>query len=123
MKKIILKTGPKNQAFSTRQKGSKRYRDAKLLRNPLFCSVSRVSTSTAVLPQDSRPESRKKGFQEGWPKKRAKNLENGHFAKMSISRFSRHRRFSAKTGHPISHYKTSGFGRPGPLINSSRAAY
>ena len=41
----------------------------------------------------------------------------------SISRFSRRRQFSAKNGHPSSHCKTSGFGRPGPLINSSRAAY
>ena len=80
-KKFILKTGPQKGAFSTRPKGSKRYRDAKWLRNPLFCSVSCVSTSTAALARDSRPESRKKGFREGWPKKRAKTLEKGPFCK------------------------------------------
>ena len=56
-----------------------------------------------------------------------KNAQNA--SKRAILQKGEFRDFSvvatipAKNGHPISHYKTSGFGRPGPLINSSRAAY
>ena len=114
----------KSSLFDT-PKGLEEVQRRESLRNPLFCGVSRVSTSTAVLPQDSRPESRKKGFQEGWPKKRAKNLENVHFAKRSISRFSRHRRFPRKPVTPFRTIKQAVsedpdrlLTLPRPLINS-----
>ena len=79
--KIILKRGPLNFAMSTRQKGSKRYRDAKWLRNPLFCSVSRVSTSTDVLAEDSRPKLTKKGLPGRVAKKTRKMPPKGPFCK------------------------------------------
>ena len=58
---------------------------------PLFCSVSRVSTSTPVLPGDRRPESRKRGLKEGWSKKMRKKprkwpfCEKADFAKQGAS--------------------------------------
>ena len=55
---------------------------------PLFCSVSRVSTSTPVLPGDRRPESRKRGLKEGWSKK---NVQKA--SKMALLRKGRFRYF------------------------------
>ena len=63
--KIILRTGPQTQAFSTRQKGSKRYKDAKSFRNPLFCSVSRVSLLYACV-QKTRVEKTWQHWKLSW---------------------------------------------------------
>ena len=47
-KKLSSRQVRKMKFFSKLHNGSKRHRDAKWLQNPLFCSVSRVVTSTDV---------------------------------------------------------------------------
>ena len=78
-KKLSSKQVRKMKLFSKLHKGSKRHRDAKWLQNPLFCSVSRVVTSTDVSAKDSRPKLTKKGLPGRVAKKTRKMLPKGPF--------------------------------------------
>ena len=78
-KKLSSRQVRKMKFFSKLHKGSKRHRDAKWLQNPLFCSVSRVVTSTDVLAKDSRPKLTKKGLPGRVAKKTRKMLPKGPF--------------------------------------------
>ena len=121
-KRLSSKTVRRTEAF----KSNKRSRRGRTTRNrsetPCFVAF-RASTSSTFLRQARRAPRGKKGLKEGWPKKCAKCLENGIFLKSPISRILAHTQFCAKKTLPISRCKTSGFRRPGPLINSSRPAY
>ena len=113
-KKYPQKRSAKSSLFKT-SKGVEEVDRRELLLSWRFASVYLFDFVTKR--QDSTNE--KKPLR----KKCANSLENGPCAKSPIPPSAGDNRLSAKCSPPISHCKTSGFRRHGPLINSSRASY
>ena len=120
-RKIILKYGPQNRGFLKQRKGEEERR--KSVRNPLFRSVSRVSTSSTFVRRARRAPT-KKNPQRRVAKKVRKRPWKWHFSeKADVANFWTYAIFREKTRTPFRASKHCGFRRPGPLINSSWPAY
>ena len=120
--KFASKMDCNKKALQRVQRNVTRPCNAKLLRNPLFWSVSRPTTSRTAPGRAQTRNTRKKRKFVRTSKNDLDDLQNGIFEKPEKSENSEDIWFPETAKKTISRYKNSGFKKGGPQINPRGAA-